>query len=159
RLRALGVTRGVRVAFHLERSIDAVIAILAILKAGGAYVPLDPEHPLERHRSTIEDSQARVIVSRRALWADTSPPGSAMFLCLDESRRAIDGERATRLSHSAAPDDVAYVIYTSGSTGVPKGVMVSHRNVARLFTSTERWFEFGPDDVWSLFHSFAFDFS
>ena len=57
------------------------------------------------------------------------------------------------------PDDLAYVIYTSGSTGKPKGVLISHYNVTRLFDATEGWFEFGEDDVWTLFHSYAFDFS
>ncbi|HEV3049578.1 MAG TPA: amino acid adenylation domain-containing protein, partial [Longimicrobium sp.] len=59
----------------------------------------------------------------------------------------------------AGPDLLAYVIYTSGSTGTPKGVLVEHRNVARLFSATDAWFGFGPDDVWTLFHSYAFDFS
>src|SRR5256885_9048632 len=52
-----------------------------------------------------------------------------------------------------------YVIYTSGSTGRPKGAQLSHRNVARLLDATDAWFGFGPDDVWTLFHSYAFDFS
>ena len=56
-------------------------------------------------------------------------------------------------------DDLAYVIYTSGSTGQPKGVRVTHRNVLRLFAATDAWFGFGPHDVWTLFHSYAFDFS
>ncbi|MER7666831.1 amino acid adenylation domain-containing protein, partial [Streptomyces sp. NPDC096193] len=58
-----------------------------------------------------------------------------------------------------APDHPAYVIYTSGSTGRPKGVVVAHRNVVRLFDATRKWFGFGSDDVWTLFHSYAFDFS
>ncbi|MYU66692.1 AMP-binding protein, partial [Streptomyces sp. SID69] len=53
----------------------------------------------------------------------------------------------------------AYVIYTSGSTGRPKGTLVPHRNITRLFSATAHWFGFGPDDVWTLFHSIAFDFS
>ena len=53
----------------------------------------------------------------------------------------------------------AYVIYTSGSTGKPKGVLVTHANVVRLFDATEAWFGFGAEDVWTLFHSYAFDFS
>src|SRR5205807_5028546 len=57
------------------------------------------------------------------------------------------------------PDNVAYVIYTSGSTGKPKGVLVSHANVARLFSATRHWFDFNEQDVWTLFHSYAFDFS
>src|SRR5262249_7127621 len=59
----------------------------------------------------------------------------------------------------AHPDNLAYLIYTSGSTGRPKGVQVTHRNVARLFDATQEWFPFGPEDVWTLFHSHAFDFS
>ncbi|MEU1661982.1 amino acid adenylation domain-containing protein, partial [Streptomyces griseofuscus] len=51
------------------------------------------------------------------------------------------------------------VIYTSGSTGRPKGVVVEHRSVVRLFGATESWFGFGSQDVWTLFHSYAFDFS
>ena len=57
------------------------------------------------------------------------------------------------------PGNLAYVIYTSGSTGRPKGVLVEHRNVARLFTGTADWFSFGPQDAWTLLHSYAFDFS
>ena len=51
------------------------------------------------------------------------------------------------------------MIYTSGTTGRPKGVRITHRNVDRLFTATAHWYRFGPDDVWTLFHSFAFDVS
>ncbi len=51
------------------------------------------------------------------------------------------------------------MIYTSGSTGTPKGVVVTHANVDRLFTATDPWFGFNSDDVWTLFHSYAFDFS
>ncbi|MGA7439370.1 MAG: amino acid adenylation domain-containing protein, partial [Luteibacter sp.] len=54
---------------------------------------------------------------------------------------------------------LAYVIYTSGSTGTPKGVMVEHAHVARLFEATQHWFRFDANDIWCLFHSFAFDFS
>ena len=63
------------------------------------------------------------------------------------------------LSLGWAPEDLAYVIYTSGSTGEPKGALISHRNVGRLFDATDAWFRFGEDDVWCLFHSYAFDFS
>ncbi len=57
------------------------------------------------------------------------------------------------------PDHLAYVIYTSGSTGRPKGAQLTHRNVVRLLEGTQEWFHFSERDVWTLFHSFAFDFS
>ena len=60
---------------------------------------------------------------------------------------------------SCSSIDLAYVIYTSGSTGKPKGSLVTHKNVTRLFQATQAWFHFGPADVWTLFHSYAFDFS
>ncbi|MFS8071815.1 MAG: amino acid adenylation domain-containing protein, partial [Byssovorax sp.] len=71
----------------------------------------------------------------------------------------IAAEPPARLGIAAAVTDLAYVIYTSGSTGKPKGVLVRHDNVVRLFHATRAWYDFQPSDVWTLFHSYAFDFS
>src|SRR5215216_4717908 len=60
---------------------------------------------------------------------------------------------------AVAPENLAYVIYTSGSTGKPKGALITHAHVSRLFSATQHWFEFDDQDVWTLFHSTAFDFS
>ncbi|MGH8880665.1 MAG: amino acid adenylation domain-containing protein, partial [Stackebrandtia sp.] len=83
---------------------------------------------------------------------------SAPVMTLD-SVDVADGYADTDLSVPVSPDHPAYVIYTSGSTGRPKGVVVPHQNVVRLLRATDGWFSFGPDDVWTLFHSYAFDFS
>ncbi|HLM66012.1 MAG TPA: amino acid adenylation domain-containing protein, partial [Longimicrobium sp.] len=71
----------------------------------------------------------------------------------------IAAESAENPESGATPESLAYVIYTSGSTGTPKGALIEHRNVARLFSATDHWFGFDHTDVWTLFHSSAFDFS
>ncbi|HSG40474.1 MAG TPA: amino acid adenylation domain-containing protein, partial [Thermoanaerobaculia bacterium] len=125
----------------------------------GAYVPLDPGYPRERHAFVLQDARVRVLLTRRELLATLPEEHGAMVLCLDAEREALAALPATPIDGGADPEDLAYVIYTSGSTGRPKGVAVTHANVTRLFAATEALFGFGPGDVWSLFHSCAFDFS
>ncbi|HVR97271.1 MAG TPA: amino acid adenylation domain-containing protein [Thermoanaerobaculia bacterium] len=152
RLAELGVGPEVPVALCLERGTELVVALLAVLKAGGAYVPIDPHYPGERQAWVLEACGAPVLVSETAL-ASNLPPTSARQLLLDE----LDLETGEALD--PVPGELAYVIYTSGSTGRPKGVMVDHRQAVRLFRATEAWYGFGPHDTWTLFHSYAFDFS
>ena len=154
RLAAAGVGPESRVGLHLDRSIDLVVAILGVLEAGGVYVPLDPAYPAERNAYVLEDTAARQVVSRADRGA-TFPEGVTVVPIDGGEEEDALAEPAPNLS----PGNAAYVIHTSGSTGRPKGVVVTHANVARLFTSTERWFSFGTEDVWTLFHSYAFDFS
>ncbi|WP_020722883.1 non-ribosomal peptide synthetase [Actinomadura atramentaria] len=149
-----GVGRGSFVALALPRSADLVVAILGVLKSGAAYVPVDPDYPADRIAYMLADS-APVLALTTADAADALP-GDVPRLLLDERPEA--GHPATPLP-GPVPGDPAYVIYTSGSTGRPKGVVVPHANVIRLLRSTEPWFGFGADDVWTLFHSYAFDFS
>ena len=152
RLRRLGVQPGQRVGLCVERSLELVIAVLGILKAGAAYVPLDPAYPQDRLRYMAEDSALQHV-----LVYGTQAPVDAVVVDLADP--ALAEESPVDLPETAAPEDVAYVIYTSGSTGRPKGVEVSHANVLRLFSSSDVLFGFGADDVWTLFHSYAFDFS
>ncbi|NJC70661.1 amino acid adenylation domain-containing protein [Planosporangium thailandense] len=153
------------VALALPRSAELIVAVLAVLKAGAAYLPLDSAYPAERIAFMIADAQPSALVT---LGRDDLPAGLAGVPVVDlgdeevvhRLRRYPTGDptgldRTRRLR----PENAAYIIYTSGSTGKPKGVVVPHRNVVRLFDATRHWFHFGPDDVWTLFHSYAFDFS
>ena len=161
-LRKLGVRPETRVAICVERSLEMVVGLLAVLKAGGCYVPMDPSYPVERLSYMLEDSDPVVLLTQGE--ARGSLPGMAESVKVvdlgDAGLWSTEGE--SNLGCEAVglkTKHLAYVIYTSGSTGLPKGVMVEHANVVRLFRATEEWFRFCENDVWTLFHSYAFDFS
>ncbi|WP_344486885.1 amino acid adenylation domain-containing protein, partial [Streptomyces amakusaensis] len=153
------------VALAVPRSVDMVIGILAVLKAGSAYVPVDPEYPADRIAFMLADARPVSVLTT----AETAPlvPGTGVpVVVLDSPETAetlrrhsdtdlVDADREGALH----PENAAYVIYTSGSTGRPKGVVVSHQNVLRLMESLRPVYPFGPDDVWTLFHSYSFDVS
>ena len=157
-LQDLGVEPDVLVGICVERSLYTVIGILAILKAGGAYVPLDPSYPSERIAYAVADSQIKVLLTSQQHLAEL-PENQAKVVCFDRDWQTIDCYDETNPASAVNPSNLAYVIYTSGTTGKPKGVLIEHRNVCRLFTATEAWYGFNQNDVWTIFHSYAFDFS
>ncbi|MCK1795095.1 amino acid adenylation domain-containing protein [Streptomyces sp. XM4193] len=160
-----GVRRGQIVALALPRTVELAVAVLATLKTGAAYLPIDPEYPEERVSYVLGDAEPVAVVTAEKgdlAHADASIPRIALGDPVTASDLSVlspspieDADRGGPV----VPDQAAYVIYTSGSTGRPKGVVVAHQNVIRLFDTTAHWSDFGPDDVWSLFHSYAFDFS
>ncbi|TRU25539.1 MAG: amino acid adenylation domain-containing protein [Microcystis aeruginosa Ma_QC_B_20070730_S2] len=157
-LQSLGVKPDQLVGICLERSLEMIVGLLGILKAGGAYVPLDPEYPIERLSFMLEDAQLSVLLTQQKL-GETLPQHQAQIIYLDTDWEKIAENSHSNLENTVTPDNLAYVIYTSGSTGKPKGVLVNHSNVVRLFAATDAWYNFNSQDVWSLFHSYAFDFS
>jgi amino acid adenylation domain-containing protein len=147
------------VAIYLDRSIEMISAILGVVKAGRTYLPIDFNYPIARVIETLEDSAAAaVITDRRSATKLSATPVPRLLIDPRAFPNVHYGDDDEGLPQSG-PDDIAYVMYTSGSTGKPKGVLVTHRNVVRLLTETERWFRFDEHDVWTMFHSFAFDFS
>ena len=153
-----GVGPDILVGVCLERTPELVVALLGILKAGGSYVPIDPQYPRERMRFMLQDAQAPVFVTERAFASDLASDGTAAIV-IEDAADQLACQPTVNPDGKASPENLAYVIYTSGSTGNPKGTLITHRNVVRLFSATRDWFHFGEDDVWTLFHSSAFDFS
>jgi amino acid adenylation domain-containing protein len=166
-LRALGVSPEVLVGIYVERSLEMLVGILGIFKAGGAYVPLDPVYPKERLAFMLADAQVPVLLTQQHL-VEELPQHQAQVVCLDADCDKIHcvakeyssiHENEDNPTSGTTTENLAYVIYTSGSTGQPKGVLISHGNVIRLLEATKSWFHFNTSDVWTMFHSYAFDFS
>lgn len=156
------VGREVFVGVSLSRSDKLVVTILAILKVGGAYVPIDPNSPRDRLETIVWDSGIMLLITEESARASRLSDLSldAEIIVLEDiaaELARIDGTITCNVN--VLPEQAAYVIYTSGSTGTPKGCVVTHANVMRLFQATDGWFEFDSNDVWTLFHSYAFDFS
>ncbi|MRW93281.1 amino acid adenylation domain-containing protein [Duganella sp. FT80W] len=149
---SLGLGTEQRAGLAYKRSPELLIAMLAVLKTGAAYVPLDPDYPPERLAYIVEDSGVELVLTHSSL--SQSYERAVATDMIDLSGYSTDNPQV-----ACHPDNLAYVIYTSGSTGMPKGAQLTHRNVLRLLEGSEPLFNFGPGDVWTLFHSHAFDFS
>ncbi|MGY8628277.1 amino acid adenylation domain-containing protein, partial [Chromobacterium violaceum] len=163
RLIAEGVGPDDLVGICVERNVEMIVGLLGVLKAGGAYVPLDPGYPPDRLSYMLADSSPKAMLTQTSLLPSLHDWIGAQVV-LDDVEEVDRLSRLPDHNPDAArrgltSSHLAYIIYTSGSTGAPKGVMVEHRQVVRLFGATDHWFHFGEQDVWSLFHSFAFDFS
>ncbi|MFD6189253.1 MULTISPECIES: non-ribosomal peptide synthetase [unclassified Streptomyces] len=159
-LRSLGVGAETVVGVCLERGPDLIPALLAVLKAGGAYVPLDPAHPADRLGYMLQDTASPLVISASETVDRLADVYDGRLVVLDRDIEAVAAHSADDLeATSVGPGTAAYVIYTSGSTGSPKGVCVTHAQVRPLLAEGHRYYGFGPDDVWSLFHSCAFDVS
>ncbi|MEG4235045.1 amino acid adenylation domain-containing protein [Microcoleus sp. Pol11C3] len=135
-LQTLGAGPEVLVGVCFERSIDAIVSLLAVLKAGSAYLPLDPAYPKERLDFMLSDAQISVLLSQQQL-VERLPDTAAKVVCLEAVREEIDAQSEKNPANLANPDNLAYVMYTSGSTGKPKGVCVVHRGVVRLVKDTD----------------------
>ncbi|AKK73889.1 hypothetical protein OK18_15880 [Chryseobacterium gallinarum] len=156
RLKLAGVEKGSLVPICTGHCLEMMVGILAVLKAGGVYVPVDPEYPEDRIRFILSDTRAEVVLVLESTLKAVQDVYESLFICLDGEW--FMEEEPVELP-VCEPDQPAYIIYTSGSTGQPKGVVIPHRNVVRLFMTSEPLYDFNEHDVWTMFHSYSFDFS
>ncbi|MBV8789180.1 MAG: amino acid adenylation domain-containing protein, partial [Mycobacterium sp.] len=150
-----GAGPGQSVALLFSRSAEAIVAILAVLKTGAAYLPIDPALPAARIEFMIADAGPTAAITTADL---RSRLDGCELAIIDVDDPHIDAQPNTALP-GPAPDDLAHIVYTSGTTGVPKGVTVTHHNVTQMFEALEIGVELAPHQVWTQFHSYAFDFS
>jgi amino acid adenylation domain-containing protein/thioester reductase-like protein len=157
-LQSHGIQPETRVAIFLERSVDALVAILAVLKSGGAYVPFDPELPKERIDHILRDSGSPILITKKLL-ENRLPTHNSLVVRLDEeSDEILRASKHNPVSRST-PESLAYVIYTSGSTGRPKGVMIPHAGVPNMVSAQKEILGINETSRILQFYSFAFDAS
>ncbi|HEX8460361.1 MAG TPA: amino acid adenylation domain-containing protein, partial [Segetibacter sp.] len=156
-LLAKGVKQEALIPICIERSLDMIVGLLGILKAGAAYVPIDPEYPEDRIAFMLKDIAATIVLTSKE--SRLKIPALAGVEIVEIDSPEFSKYPSQNLAGLATSHSVAYIIYTSGSTGKPKGVMVEHLNVVRLFKTERPLFDFNSKDVWTMFHSFCFDFS
>ncbi|WP_155765102.1 AMP-binding protein, partial [Mycobacterium colombiense] len=150
-----GAGPGVVVALLFSRSAEAIVAMLAVLKSRAAYLPIDPALPDARVAFMLADAAPRVAVTTADLVGRLAGFGG---IVVDVGDPVVAARPDTALP-GPSPADLAHIIYTSGTTGVPKGVAVTHHNVAQLFEALDLGFELSGEQVWTQFHSYSFDFS
>ncbi len=166
-----GLRRGDRVALLLGNSPEYVACYLGVLRAGGVAVALNPDTTVRELSATLGDASPTAIISgskaapplaawgRQQLPKDgaagvrqlilVEPAPSASFPAEWQASRLADVVRDGGAPSCAAPgvDDLAQLIYTSGTTGRPKGVMLSHRNIAANCRSVVDYLGLGADDA------------
>jgi pyochelin synthetase len=143
-LRHLGARPNQLIGIVMEKGWEQVVAVMGTLTSGAAYVPIDPGLPPERFQYLLSHSEINLVLTQS--WLNEKLPWTADIqrLCLDTE--AFAEVNQALLKAVQTPDDLAYVIYTSGSTGLPKGVMITHRNVVNVVIYTNQRFQVGPHD-------------
>jgi amino acid adenylation domain-containing protein len=155
-LHSQGVKSDQPVGIAVSRDCQLIVGILAILAAGGAYVPIDPDYPEDRQKFLIEDSGIKLLLVDDKTTELLSVSGDLEKIRVD---LPVQVEKEAFNVAPIHPDQACYIIYTSGTTGTPKGCIVSHKNVVSLLRGAAREHGYRETDVWTMFHSFAFDFS
>jgi non-ribosomal peptide synthetase-like protein len=153
----LGIGPGSVVGLWMERGADLLIAQIAITKTGAAWLPFDADAPADRIAVCLDDADARALLTSEGLSARaprTKPVLTRAQLVDDGDRTPLDPRAA-----GVGPDSPAYMIYTSGSTGVPKGIVITQRNICHFLRAANAVYGFRADDVVFQGASVAFDLS
>ncbi|KHD78259.1 hypothetical protein MB27_05250 [Actinoplanes utahensis] len=153
-LHRVGVRPGEVIALGGVRGPALAAAVLGTWLAGAAYLPLDPGHPAARLVGQLDDADCRIILDGHLLPADCHT-GRTLLAVGDT---AGSGRLPTDFA-PPAQDAIAYVIYTSGSTGEPKGVRLTHRNLANVVRHFAGLLDADASTVMLWLTTFAFDIS
>jgi amino acid adenylation domain-containing protein len=170
-LQQQGVVENTLVGIYMNKSIEAIVSMLAVLRSGGAYVPIDPDYPESRVAYILEDAivngneeKSKLVLVQEELKLQLQEiihQEEIRLIVIQQeglSNKEILETQGTLVERDVY-DKLAYVIYTSGSTGKPKGVLIEHRSVINLICYQSHFFKMTPGEQILLFSSFSFDAS
>jgi len=155
----LGLKVQTRCALLLPKDVKILPVMLALIKLRITYVPLEPSYPSSFVAEILNDSEINSVI----YFSEVKPPvlldRTIYWIQLNELEEGSKFFPVTFCGEKESEEDIVYIIYSSGTTGKPKGVPIKQKNITRLFTLTDSLFEFDSNDLWSVLHSFVFDFS
>jgi non-ribosomal peptide synthetase-like protein len=152
-----GIGPGDVVGLWMCRGAELLIAQIAITKSGASWLPFDADAPVDRIAVCLQDAGAKGLLTSEALAAKLELPCPVLTptrLVDASDQRSVDPR-----AHGITADHPAYMIYTSGSTGVPKGIVITHRNICHFLRSANEVYGFRADDIVFQGASVAFDLS
>ncbi|MBM7604832.1 amino acid adenylation domain-containing protein/thioester reductase-like protein [Metabacillus crassostreae] len=152
-----GIRIGDYISVFMDRSIEAIIAMLGVMKAGAVYVPLTPENPEERNQYIIKDSTSKLVLTSKEhkdILAHLMIESAVPYISIEDI-----SEENTTPAVIVENHDLAYIIYTSGSTGTPKGVKIRHESIVNFGYALKSEFSISPSDVLAQFFMLSFDAS
>ncbi|KAA1193385.1 D-alanine--poly(phosphoribitol) ligase [Pseudohalioglobus sediminis] len=175
-LEEMGMVEGDRACLLLPKSVDAVICMLATLKVGGVYVPLDLDSPAARSQKIIDACEPTLIfasaesvkvlselrsdqAAQPRVFAVSSEPAEPGAFTHAGSFKDLVNYASERSTRDMSVDGPAHILFTSGSTGVPKGVIITHRNVSSFLSWLVEYFGYSADDRMSGHPPLHFDLS
>lgn len=142
------------VVVSIPLSDKLIPLLLAILKVSKIYVPIDENMPEDRKNLIFDSLEDFNIIGNEKITGENNKFAFTLEELIKQSEN-VPEEKTVYCN----PSDIAYVLFTSGSTGIPKGIKVTHKNIRSLFLATNQEFDFSSNDVWTMFHSYSFDFS
>lgn len=139
----------------VKRSPEMIIGLLAILKTGCAYLPIDPEYPEERIQYMLENSNCKILLITHA--TNSLQVSNLTKIPIDLDSSLYLSEKKENLELSFSSDCLMYLIYTSGSTGLPKGVMLTHKNIHNFIIGMKQKINFDENKIIVSLTTICFD--
>lgn len=147
-----------KIIISIKRNNYLIATIMAVLKLGKCYVPIDLSCPQDRFSYIFKDLGSTVVIGEKYIKSQYKVD-EENFISIDKLINESALNEGSNLELPVSKDNTAYIIYTSGSTGEPNGVQISNANLLSLLEACKSKFHFNHTDVWTLFHSYGFDFS